>query len=333
MSDFTFNEFHTGILKFNDENVMHIGFNSDTEDIIITNWNASADTAKTLQTNLNGGGGSAVLGQKTITVNGTYDASDDGLDGYDQVTVNVPAGANRETEILSGSLYGSYTNNDVTTLRPASLADCPAVTSVTMNALVSAGNNAFLNDTALESVTMPELTATGTGSFKGCTNLDNVSLPKLGVVNTSAFENCTGMTAASFPMAAEIKDSGLRNCRFSTIVLPSVTKASTYAISNNPNLTAADFSSLTQLNGGSCFINDSSLAVLVIRTSTMATCSNANHFNGTPMASDGAGGEIYVPSDLVSQYEIGTNWAALNVTFKAIEGSYYATHYVDGTVI
>ena len=77
MSDFTFKEFLTGILKFNDENVMHIGFNSDTEDIIITNWNAVADTAKTLQTNLNGGSGGAVLGQKTITENGTYNASDD----------------------------------------------------------------------------------------------------------------------------------------------------------------------------------------------------------------------------------------------------------------
>lgn len=37
-----------------------------------------------------GGGGSAVLGPKSITANGVYNASSDGLDGYDQVTVNVP---------------------------------------------------------------------------------------------------------------------------------------------------------------------------------------------------------------------------------------------------
>lgn len=37
-------------------------------------------------------GGSAVLGHKSITQNGTYNASSDNLDGYDQVTVNVPSG-------------------------------------------------------------------------------------------------------------------------------------------------------------------------------------------------------------------------------------------------
>ena len=37
-------------------------------------------------------GGSAYLGTKTITVNGTYDASTDGYDGYSEVTVNVSGG-------------------------------------------------------------------------------------------------------------------------------------------------------------------------------------------------------------------------------------------------
>ena len=38
------------------------------------------------------GGGGANLGTKTITANGTYAASDDSLDGYSEVTVNVPSG-------------------------------------------------------------------------------------------------------------------------------------------------------------------------------------------------------------------------------------------------
>lgn len=37
-----------------------------------------------------GSGGSANVGTKTITANGTYDAGDDSLDGYSEVTVNVP---------------------------------------------------------------------------------------------------------------------------------------------------------------------------------------------------------------------------------------------------
>jgi len=35
------------------------------------------------------GGGSATLISKTITVNGTYLASDDSADGYSEVVVNV----------------------------------------------------------------------------------------------------------------------------------------------------------------------------------------------------------------------------------------------------
>ena len=39
------------------------------------------------------GGGSATLGTKSVTANGTYKAEDDSLDGYSQVTVSVPASA------------------------------------------------------------------------------------------------------------------------------------------------------------------------------------------------------------------------------------------------
>ena len=36
-----------------------------------------------------GGGGSATLIEKSVTANGTYNASDDNADGYSKVTVNV----------------------------------------------------------------------------------------------------------------------------------------------------------------------------------------------------------------------------------------------------
>ena len=38
---------------------------------------------------------------KTITANGTYTASDDGADGYDEVTVNVPTGTTEPFKVLS----------------------------------------------------------------------------------------------------------------------------------------------------------------------------------------------------------------------------------------
>lgn len=47
-------------------------------------------------------GGSAVLGTKSITANGTYNASSDGYDGYSQVTVNVSGGGSG-TDLRSGT--------------------------------------------------------------------------------------------------------------------------------------------------------------------------------------------------------------------------------------
>ena len=38
-----------------------------------------------------GGGGEAVLVNKTVSANGTYNASADNADGYKQVTVSIPA--------------------------------------------------------------------------------------------------------------------------------------------------------------------------------------------------------------------------------------------------
>lgn len=49
------------------------------------------DTNGNIVTYTEGGGGSAVLGSKTVTANGTYNASSDNYDGYSSVTVNVPA--------------------------------------------------------------------------------------------------------------------------------------------------------------------------------------------------------------------------------------------------
>ena len=246
-------------------------------------------------------------------------------------------GSNREAEILSGSLSGAYENTEVTSLRNNALNECTHVTSISMPALTTAGNSAIRNCTSLTTINLPEVTSIGTYCFAGDTQLNNVTLPKLGVINNSAFENCTGLTSASFPLATEVKDSGLRNCRFSTIVLQSVTKASTYSVSNNPSLTTVDFSVLTQLNGGSGFINNTSMTAVIIRTGTMATLSNINHFNNTPFASGKSGGTLYVPANLKTQYEQASNWSTIlgyaNNSIQAIEGSYYETHYVDGTPI
>ncbi len=55
-------------------------------------------------------GGGAVLGTKNITANGTYEAEDDSLDGYSEVTVAVPASA---VDSGTKSITANGNNQDV----------------------------------------------------------------------------------------------------------------------------------------------------------------------------------------------------------------------------
>lgn len=60
---------------------------------------------------------SATLITKTITANGTYNASSDGADGYSQVTVNVPSsGTSSWTKVAETSYQVSTTNTSAATV-------------------------------------------------------------------------------------------------------------------------------------------------------------------------------------------------------------------------
>lgn len=89
--------------------------------------------------------------------------------------------------------------------------------------------------------------------------------------------------------------------------------------------------------GGSSFIQNSNLNVLVIRADSVTPLSNINAFNSTPFASGGAGGTIYVPSAQISSYQAASNWSTIlgyaNNSIQAIEGSIYENEYADGTPI
>ena len=72
-------------------------------------------------------GESAILGTKSITSNGTYNASSDSLDGYSSVTVNVP------TSSPTGTKQISITSNDTITEDVASYAFAQITTNVSLS--------------------------------------------------------------------------------------------------------------------------------------------------------------------------------------------------------
>lgn len=86
------------------------------------------------------------------------------------------------------------------------------------------------------------------------------------------------------------------------------------------------------------FYGDSSFGTLIIRSSTVMPLANVNAFsNATKFRSGGAGGILYVPSDLISSYQAATNWSTIlgysTNQILPIEGSIYETQYADGTSI
>lgn len=250
--------------------------------------------------------------------------------------------ANTATKIKAHLFRGrsgitSLTSSSITEVEQSGL-EASLISTISLTACTTLGNSAIRNNTSLTSLYLPALTSIGQYSLAGCSNLPSLSLPNCEYLGNSAFENCTSLTSVSVPKLKTLSNGCLRNCRFPMIVLPSATSIDTYSLSNNSSLTTVDIGTSGKTKGGSVFINDTNLTTLILRISTeICPCTNANYFNGTPFASDGTGGTLYVPSALISSYQSATNWSTIlgyaNNQILPIEGSQYETAYADGTPI
>lgn len=186
-------------------------------------------------------------------------------------------------------------SDSVTTLRPYAFAYKP-ITGITANGVTTVYGNVFFHS-GLTSVHLPLATADSnyTGSvFESCASLITAVLPSWNKpMYSSFFLSCTALEAVDI-----------------------------YGHS---------------FGGSYVFRYCTALKTLILRSPSVVTLGNANHFNNSSFASGGTGGDIYVPQALLATYPTSGNWATINgygtVTWKAIEGSYYETHYADGTPI
>lgn len=120
------------------------------------------------------------------------------------------------------------------------------------------------------------------------------------------------------------------------IIFDKLLKTTTDMISYSGLLTTAEFGAVTEI-AIYTFENDPKFDTLILRTPTLVKLNSQRAFDNTCFKSGGTGGVIYVPQALISTYQNATNWSTVYgwgaTTFVAIEGSYYETHYADGTVI
>lgn len=191
------------------------------------------------------------------------------------------------------------------------------IQSYESSAVTSIGNYKFQSCTHLTSVVCPDVTSIGANSFDGCTVLATVSMKKLSSIRSGgqyAFRNCIALENIAFPLLNEVTANTFNGCS----ALERVDVKGAYV-------------------RASAFANCTNLTVLILRNSATSSLANINAFSGTPFASGGAGGTLYVPQSLISSYQSATNWSTIlgyaNNSIQAIEGSEYENSYADGTPI
>lgn len=103
------------------------------------------------------------------------------------------------------------------------------------------------------------------------------------------------------------------------LYIPKVDSLGNYPFRNNTNLRILDVKAFASSSINGC----TNLTTLILRKGTLAEPSSA--LSGNPFAPDGAGGYLYVPQALLSQYQASQAWAdyANVIEFRAIEGSIY----------
>ena len=267
-------------------------------------------------------------GTQTITENGEYDVlsdksvtvdvnpdlrplsvsengqySPDGFDGYSEVTVNNPAQWTTEGIADGSEPNGIIDLGDVASVSPYSFYMRNGITEVK-------GSN---------------VTYMGISAFTSCENLEKISFPQLVSLVSGyvpPFNKCPKLSEVHLPR-----------------LLLTTTDATFNACSA---LETAIAPKLNNINGNNVFINCSNLKTLLIGDTRRASLGNVNSFSGTPFASGGSGGDIYIPKALYDHLGDGSNldylseprWNTLNgygtIAWHPIEGSEYETYMPGG---
>lgn len=209
-----------------------------------------------------------------------------------------------------------------------------SITSIESN-VASIGNYAFYNCSNLTTVSFPNVTNIGEYAFAktGLTEITETLFPSLRLASTYSFREMPSLTRLFFPnvkigLSAFYKCTALR-----TAIIKSFMYNNNFASCGS--LMSVDVS--LDAVPATAFKDCTSLATLILRSTSLQPLQNTSAFNSTPFASGGSGGTLYVPSAMIASYQAATNWSTIlgysTNSILPIEGSIYETQYADGTPI
>ncbi len=206
---------------------------------------------------------------------------------------------------------------------------CVKLTRVNAENVVNINVNAFSECSLLEEINIPNCESVYGSAFMSCKVLRKLNLQKMKNYYSGLIANgCTALEEVDLPVyAGVLQTQSFKSCSSLVDVnIPKVTEISTYAFQSCTSLMFLDLPAVTKINANA-FYGASKLNTIVLRSETMCILSGTTAFTSTPFASGGAGGTVYVPSALITQYQQATNWSTLYAAgtciFAAIEGSEY----------
>ena len=178
-----------------------------------------------------------------------------------------------------------------------------------------------------------------------CTGLTSLWAPNLQSGSGEIFGKTTSLTGSVFLPLMSLPSGAFQGSRISCAVYKQTVNANSAVFRDNPNLAVIDQLGSQALSGVNIFNGCSSLGTIILRSTSRVALGNVNNLTNTRFKSGGAGGTIYIPKSLydhlgdgtADDYKAAANWSTYDgygtITWAKIEGSYYETHYADGTLI
>ena len=203
-----------------------------------------------------------------------------------------------------------------------------SITEFKDDELTTIGPYAFAKSLALTEVYLPNVTDIGYCPFEGCSSLKTIRLPSL--TNITGWNPAfSGLTSLETLQLDNLLSVGQQVISYSNslkkICLPKATYIGNGSFQGNRSLEIADFPSATFISQSNTFRDVWTLVALILRSETMATTDGTHIADSNSLSSKAY---IYVPRNLISEYQANSNWSGAGVKFRAIEDI-----TVDGTVL
>lgn len=241
-----------------------------------------------------------------VSANGTYNPGE-GVDGYSQVVVDVPASGWDQKSLTEGNIEIINLDNSASFVVDNAFIDNKTIQTVNLSYATSVGRSAFQKCNALKQVSLPMCMTIGDNAFYFCTSLTQVSLPVCTIVMNRVFTGCVSLKQVSLPVCSYIGDTVFETCSSLTQVnLPMCSYIGSMAFYRCRLLSQMSLPMCSYISDYA-FDTCISLSIITIGYSGVCSLYDSNVFTNTQITS--STGSIYVPTSLVDAYKSAPNWS------------------------